>query len=394
MSQLGRLLIFLAVFLTIVGGLHYYFWARLVRDTALPLLWARVGTLSLVLLALSIPATFILGRVLNRPLSGLAWVAYVWMGLFFFLFVALLATDVLRGGVGLTAWLRGAPVDPERRQLLSRALAGVASAFAGSAGLAGLAAVMRPVQVKRVEVVLDKLPAALDGFTIAAISDVHLGPTIGAEFMRDVVARVNALGADVIAIVGDLVDGSVEELQASAAPLGSLKAPHGVWFVTGNHEYYSGAPEWIAHLRSMGIETLGNRRVTLARGEAQLELAGTHDLTGEGELGHDLGRALHGRDAARPLVLLSHQPRTFPQAAKQGVDLQISGHTHGGQLWPWGFVVRLQQGFLAGLSQLGQAQLYVSCGTGYWGPPMRLGAPAEISQLVLRVPGARPTNPL
>lgn len=385
MSHLGRIALFLAVTLTLVGGLHYYFWARLVRDTALPVPWARAGTLALVLLALSIPASFILGRLLARPLSGLAWVAFVWMGLFFLLFVALLATDAVRSGVALTTWLQGAPLDPERRQFLSRALAGVASAFAGGAGLAGVASVLGPVQVKTVEVKLKKLPRALDGFTIAAISDVHLGPTIGPGFMRDVVSRVNALGADVVAIVGDLVDGSVEELRDSAAPLSELRAPHGVFFVTGNHEYYSGAPEWIAHLETLGIQTLGNARVALEREGHALELAGAHDLTGEGALGFDLERALHGRDPARPLVLLSHQPRTFPRAVEQAVDLQISGHTHGGQIWPWGFVVKLQQGFLAGLSKVGGSQLYVSCGTGYWGPPMRLAAPAEISRIVLRV---------
>jgi uncharacterized protein len=196
---------------------------------------------------------------------------------------------------------------------------------------------------------------------------------------------VNALQPDLIAIVGDLVDGSVDELAQSAAPLAALVAKHGAFFVTGNHEYYSGALAWLAHLRTLGIRTLENERVAIAEG---LDLAGTNDLAGR-SAGHgpNLDQALANRDASRALVLLAHQPKTFLEAAGKDVDLQLSGHTHGGQIWPFGFLVRWQQGFLAGLSRVGRSQLYVSRGTGYWGPPMRLGAPAEITRVVLRARG-------
>jgi len=382
MSRVTQILTFVTVAVLLLAGIHYYFWARLVRDTGLPQLGARVLTGAIAALALSIPLGLVLIRMLRRDLPALSWVAFTWMGLMFLLLVGLAAGDVFRVAVWLAERLRGAPVDPSRRELLARAVAGGASAFAATAGVLGMVSALRQVQVKAVSIPLGKLPPALDGFTIAAISDVHLGPTIGPDFMRDVVARVNALEADAVVIVGDLVDGSVAELAASAAPLADLRAPHGVFFVTGNHEYYSGAAEWLAHLRTLGIRTLENERAVLA---GAIELAGANDLAGRAfDHGPDFAKALAGRDPAKPLVLLSHQPKTFDEAAGLGVDLQISGHTHGGQIWPFGVLVRWQQGYLAGLSRRGEAQLYVSRGTGYWGPPMRVGAPAEISRLTLR----------
>jgi predicted MPP superfamily phosphohydrolase len=384
MSRVTQIAVFMLVFFSLLGGLHYFFWARLIRDTALPASWARAATGLLVALMLSIPAAFILGRLLNQRLAGLSWVAYVWMGLFWLLLMGLVSGELVKLGVALVAGLSGAPLDDSRRQLLARAVAGTASAFAAGAGALGVRAVLGPVQVREVAVKLAKLPRALDGFRIVAISDVHLGPTIGADFMADVVRRVNALAPDLVAVVGDLVDGSVEELREAAAPLAGLQSKHGSYFVTGNHEWYSGAVEWMAHLRTLGLRTLENERVPVA-GPEGFELAGTHDLTGRTfGLAQDLDRALGGRDPNRALVLLAHQPKTFAEAAKKGVDLQISGHTHGGQIWPFGWVVKLQQGFLAGLSKVGAAQLYVSRGTGYWGPPMRVGAPAEISCITLR----------
>jgi hypothetical protein len=196
---------------------------------------------------------------------------------------------------------------------------------------------------------------------------------------------VNALTPDVVAITGDLVDGSVEALREHVAPLAKLKAAHGVFFVTGNHEYYSGVDEWLDELRRLGIRVLRNESVTLSRGAAAVELAGIDDHASGRFPGHgpDLRRALKDRDPRRPVVLLAHQPVAVHEAAAFDVDLQLSGHTHGGQLWPWGYLVRLQQKYLNGLYRIGNTLLYVSCGTGYWGPPMRLGAPAEITELTL-----------
>jgi hypothetical protein len=279
----------------------------------------------------------------------------------------------------------GAPLDPEKRLFLARALAGTAGAVAATGAVAGLIGARQKVEVKQVPLTLKKWPRGLDGYAIVQVSDIHLGPTIGRAFMEDLVARINALEPDLVAITGDLVDGSVEALREAAAPLAQLKSRHGTFFVTGNHEYYAGADEWIAHLRSLGIRVLRNERVRVGDAAGAFELAGTDDrmahLEGHGE---DLPRALGNRDASTPVVLMAHQPRSFPDAAKLGVDLQLSGHTHGGQIFPWGMLVQLQQGFLAGLFQRGDSTLYVSRGTGYWGPPMRLGAPAEITRLVFK----------
>jgi hypothetical protein len=188
-------------------------------------------------------------------------------------------------------------------------------------------------------------------------------------------------------VTGDLVDGPVSHLAEEVAPFAELRAKHGVFFVTGNHDYYSGADPWLEHVRTLGMRALRNERVEIRESGAAFDLAGVDDhrgnLFGPGH-GEDVPRALAGRDPERPVVLLAHDPSTFKSAAAHGVDLQISGHTHGGQIWPFGYVVRLVVKFVAGEYRDGHAQLFVSRGTGFWGPPMRLGAPAEITEIVLR----------
>jgi hypothetical protein len=197
---------------------------------------------------------------------------------------------------------------------------------------------------------------------------------------------VNALEPDIVAITGDMVDGSVEQLREAIAPLANLKTRHGVFFVTGNHEYYAGALEWCDHLPTLGMRVLRNERVTIGEGAQAFDLAGIDDFNAAGAApghGPDLPRALAGRDEGRELVLLAHQPRAIDEARRLGVGLQLSGHTHGGQLWPWRYMVYLQQPLVSGLAKRGDTYCYTSCGTGYWGPPMRLGAPAEITKVVL-----------
>jgi predicted MPP superfamily phosphohydrolase len=279
----------------------------------------------------------------------------------------------------------GALDDPERRQAISRLFAGGAALLGLGASAVGVVSALSPVAVKRVRVAIGRLSRPASGMRIVQISDVHVGPTIGRGFIEDIVARINALKPDVVAITGDLVDGSVKELEEHVAPLAKLEAKHGVYFVTGNHEYYSGADEWIAHLGKLGVRVLRNEHVRIG-GEDGFDLAGIDDHSsgayGRGH-GADLKRALRGRDDARACVLLAHQPRGIELADQLGVDLQLSGHTHGGQMFPWNFAVRLQQPFVAGLHRLTRAQIYVSQGTGYWGPPMRVGAPAEITEIEL-----------
>jgi hypothetical protein len=230
----------------------------------------------------------------------------------------------------------------------------------------------------------------MNGFTLVQLTDIHVGPTIGRAFIETIVARTNALNPDLIAITGDLVDGTVEELRDSVAPLAQLRARHGVYFVTGNHEYFSGAAPWIAELTRLGIRCLRNERVSIGAGADSFELAGVDDRSGarSGEPGHgeDLDKALAALDPEREVVLLAHQPKSVFGAARFGVGLQISGHTHGGQIWPWNYLVRLQQPYIVGFAREGRTQLYVSPGTGYWGPPMRLGTHGEITKITLRSP--------
>jgi predicted MPP superfamily phosphohydrolase len=244
----------------------------------------------------------------------------------------------------------------------------------------------------RVDVPIADLPAAFAGFSIAQISDLHVGPTIKRRFVEHIVARVNALGADVIAVTGDLVDGTVEALAAHTAPLSALAAPLGVYFVTGNHEYYSDERAWSKEIARLGLRVLKNEHVILNRGGARLLLAGVTDYGAhhfDPAERSDPDAALIGAPVgASPRILLAHQPSSARDAAAAGFDLQISGHTHGGQFWPWTFFVRYFQPFTAGLERLGDLWVYVSRGTGYWGPPNRFGSPSEITLLRL-VPAAR-----
>jgi predicted MPP superfamily phosphohydrolase len=386
---MSRFLIFISVVVAIIIAVHYYLWARLVRDPQLAPPWRVLATWALVLLALSMPTAMFLSRA--RPALGrlLAWPAFSWMGVMFLLLIIFATVDLLR----FVTWLaRGASeaqvIDPARRTLLARVIAASSATVVG--GLAAIAtrAARAPIDVKRVDVSLARLPRAHDGLNLVQLSDVHVGSTIGAGFIRDVVARVNELSPDIVAITGDLVDGSVEDLRDAVAPLANLRARHGVYFVTGNHEYYSGAAQWIAELPRLGIRVLRNERVSVGDGGDAFDLAGIDDHTAAGFGGiptaEALAQALANRDPARELVLLAHQPRQFAEATRHRVGLQLSGHTHGGQMWPFTFFVRLVQPFVAGLHRRGESQIYVSRGTGYWGPPMRLGAPAEITHLVLR----------
>ncbi len=380
--------LFFLVALGITGAAHYYLWARLVRDVGLEPIPYRLLTGLFIALFLSVPLTFALSTSLPAESARPILLAtYAWMGLLFFLLVLVASADLIRllVRVGELAAHRP-PLDPGKRLTLARLLAGGVAVIGAGMGLAAVRGGLARVSLRELRVRLPRLPAELSGLTIVQLSDIHLGPTLGREFMQDIVARTNALEPDVIAITGDLVDGSVEHLAAHVAPLAELEARYGVFFVTGNHEYYSGPVAWCEELERLGVRVLRNERVSIGKGEASFDLAGTDDYNaarfGHGH-GEDLERALGGRDESRELVLLAHQPRTIKQAQHYGVGLQLSGHTHGGQIWPWNYLVYLQQPVVSGLARFGRSQVYVSNGTGYWGPPMRLGAPAEITRVTL-----------
>lgn len=367
--------------------LHLYIGLRLVPALA-P--WPGTGPALAVLLlvsALALPRPF----QHRRGRRGAAGPAWTWLGLlamgwFSSLFVLTLLRDLVLAGAWAGGWLQG-----EGGALRADSAAAVAIA-ATLASLLGYWNARRTAGVRRVDVPLAGLPAALQGFTIVQLSDLHVGPTIRRGYIARIVHRVNALQADAIAITGDLVDGSVPELREHIAPLADLQARHGSFVVTGNHEYYAGAGPWIAELRRLGLRVLLNEHAVLRPSAGQgdgdaLVLGGVTDFTaGHFDASHasDPQRALAGAPTeARTRVLLAHQPRSAPAAAQAGFALQLSGHTHGGQFWPWNLFVPLQNPFVAGLHRLQSMWVYVSRGTGYWGPPMRLGAPSEITLIRL-----------
>jgi predicted MPP superfamily phosphohydrolase len=269
---------------------------------------------------------------------------------------------------------------PSRRLFVSRVIGGAAAvAAAGTVGY-GTYGVLSGPKVKRVTVPLAKLPRAAHGYRIAVVSDIHLGPVLGRGFAQRVVDTINGTQPDLIAVVGDLVDGSVKDLGPAAAPLAQLKARHGSFFVTGNHEYFSGAEQWVEEVRRLGLRPLENARTELP----WFDLAGVNDVAGESEgQGPDFAKALGDRDTTRACVLLAHQPIQIHDAVDHGVDLQLSGHTHGGQLWPGNLIAGAQNPTLAGLERYGDTQLYVSRGAGAWGPPTRVGAPSDITVIEL-----------
>lgn len=424
--------------LAVLVAANWYVWRRLFRDTTeRPGPVRRAGAVLVAggwalavgaLVAERAGAPFWLQRVL-------AWPGFLWMALSIYLLLALLAGEAVRpllrrlprrragGGAAVAerqpqpepkpepesvtvpqpqpqpqphpsapgsaseppepphpASEEPAPTAPSRRLFVSRVVAGAAAAAAvGTVGY-GTYGVLRGPSVKRVTVPLAKLPRAAHGYRIAVVSDIHLGPVLGRGFAEKVVDTINATQPDLIAVVGDLVDGSVKDLGPAAAPLARLKARHGSWFVTGNHEYFSGAEQWVAEVRHLGLRPLENARSELP----WFDLAGVNDVQGESE-GHgpDFARALGDRDPTRACVLLAHQPVQIHEAVRHGVDLQLSGHTHGGQLWPGSLLAELANPTVAGLERYGDTQLYVSRGAGAWGPPTRVGAPSDITVIEL-----------
>ena len=374
------------IFFSIV--FHAYVGWRIVPALDGP--WAAEAFAVLLLAsALLMPFGFWARRIRSQPLSDrVAWAGLVAMGLFSSLFVLTVLRDLvlLLAVVLLWAWPAAFALPG-----LTGATATAVPVLGIGLTLLGLFNARRTAAVVSVDVPIADLPAALHGFTIAQISDVHVGPTIKGGYLEAIVGAVNRIGADMVAVTGDLVDGSVAQLAEHVAPLARLTSRHGTFFVTGNHEYYSGAPAWIRELRRLGLHVLLNEHVVLRHDDSALVVAGVTDY-GAHHYGEshrsDPAAAMAGAPASASVrVLLAHQPRSAAAAAAAGFDLQLSGHTHGGQFLPWNFLVQLQQPFTAGLHRLRQLWVYTSRGTGYWGPPNRLGAPSEIPRLRL-VPAA------
>ncbi len=369
---MSRVLV-VALGLAIIGLMHWGLWVWLVREPRLPRPWRQISTVGFVVLGACAPLGMAALMLLRHPaFQFFAVFVFSWLALALLLVTVLIAVRVPLGGV-----FRARRVDESRRVFVSRVVAGGAVAATAGSGVFGWRSARGPAEVTETAVKLARLPKTMSGFTIAQITDLHVGPTIREREVLRVVEQVNALKPDLVAITGDLVDGSVEELGPFVGLLSRLQSRHGSYFVTGNHEYYSGASDWVAELTRLGIRVLRDERVEVDG----FDLAGIDDIMAGGQL----SAALEGRDPERSLVLLAHQPRkdAFQAAVANGVELQISGHTHGGQVAPFNLVVKAAFPYLAGLYRHEGGQVFVSRGTGYWGPPLRLGSPPEIAKIVL-----------
>ncbi len=380
-----RFALFLVVATSILGGAATYLAMRLVGPSPLVGVWRTVAYALVYAVVVFQPLSFLARGRLPRPFDDVvAWSGYLLMGLF----AMVLTTTVLRDVVWLAVKAAGAlPEDPARRQALLHmtglGVLGVSGALTG----VGFFEARRRAAIVDVAVPIAGLPASLDGFRIVQITDIHVGPTIKRGFLQAIVDAVNDLDADLVAVTGDLVDGSVADLREHTAPLAALRARHGAYFVTGNHEYYSGAEQWVAEVTRLGMRPLMNEHVVLDHDGGSVVLAGVTDFNAAQVLpAHttDAAASVAGAPKGDVRVLLAHQPRSAFAAAEQGFHLQLSGHTHGGQFIPWNFFVPLQQPFTAGLNKLKDLWVYTSRGTGYWGPPLRLGAPSEITRITLR----------
>lgn len=358
----------------VLGVLHAYIGWRLLPALALGTAGTTIGILMLALSTFLLPMSLFARFLVSGPALAdrISWVGTLTMGLFSSVLVLTLLRDLLLLVVG----------SPTIAELTAVAVLLVAALLT----MIGFVNARRVARVVRIEIPLADLPEPLVGFTIVQISDIHVGATIKGDYVAAIVDRVNSLGADLIAITGDVVDSSVIQLSSHTAPLARLVARHGAFIVTGNHEYYSGAAAWIEEFRRLGLRCLINEHVVIEHDGAQLVVAGVTDYSAHAfdpAQRSDPQLALVGSPQGIHRILLAHQPRSAQSAEAAGFDLQLSGHTHGGQFWPWTLFVSLQQPFRAGLHRLGRLRVYISRGTGYWGPPKRFGAPSEISLLRL-----------
>ncbi|MEU4427536.1 metallophosphoesterase [Actinoplanes sp. NPDC024001] len=414
------ILIGLVVLTCLAAG---YLWKRLVWDTTRTLRARVIGSVAAVLLGLLIPVT-----MAAETVPWIAWPGFIWLAFVLYLTLVLLILEVPT--LVIKRWLRrrshqatqteakpvaptatapptGTPdspsddtpattqptagtattrpdvPNPDRRLLLARGTAIFAGLTAGGIVGYGMRTAMSAPRVDRVQIPVAKLPRTLDGLRLAVVSDIHLGPIARTAHSQRIVEVINSVDADIVAVVGDLVDDTVEELGAAAAPLRGIRSRQGTYFVTGDHEYYSGYESWIDEVRDLGMRPLRNERVALGA----LDLAGVNDTTG-GMYGDapDFPKTFADRDPARPVVLMAHQPVQAVEAARYGVDLQVSGHTHGGQMFPFDAVVRLQQPLLSGYGTVDGVPVYVTNGAGFWGPPVRVGAPPQVTLIELRTP--------
>ena len=384
-----RFAVFFLISSSILIGAHVYIGRRLVNKMTIPAVGKRILWILIFVFPLLTPVTFIL-RLTENPgiLSDITgWLAFVEMGFFSLIFILVLARDAimlinrLREKITKTAGY-----NPERRAFL---LNSVNYSLVGSAVLLtgyGLFEARRIPRTDHITIHLPQLPPEFEGYRIAQFSDLHVGPTIKHRFVSEVVDELNGIQADMIVFTGDLVDGTVEQLKQDVAPLAELSAQDGVFFVTGNHEYYSGVLDWIAEAERLGMRVLLDNHQIIVRNNARITIAGVTDYSAPDMLAahvSDPHKAIAGAPEQSVKILLAHQPRNIFEAARAGFDLQISGHTHGGQYYPWRYMVTFAQPYITGLHRHENTWIYVNRGTGYWGPPLRIGVPSEITIFTL-----------
>ncbi len=389
-----RVIIFIGMISTLLIATHYYLFRRWVKAPNLNPRMRQVSIIVLSLLPLVMVGSIRMARTgFDQSVSAWAYVGFGYMGFLFFALLLTVTSHLIT--VILDRWTPVLKVNsqgkdiakPERRALLAKGAAGLSLLGSSALSAQGLKEGMSPPHLNRLDVALADLPEDLEGFRIVQLSDVHIGPTLRADFLESVVEQVNALSPDMVAITGDLVDGSVSQLKEHVRPLEKLRSRYGTFFTTGNHEYYSGADDWITFLESIGIKVLRNEHLTLMHNQSPIDIIGVDDWQAKrfgGDHGHDLPKAVKNRRQGHIGVLLAHQPKSIFEAAEHKIDLVLSGHTHGGQLWPFRFMVMLVQPYLEGLYQHNdRTSIFVHRGTGYWGVPMRLGVQAEIAELTL-----------
>ncbi|KPK88168.1 hypothetical protein AMJ80_11360 [bacterium SM23_31] len=393
-------MIFFLIAIVIFTSMYGFIGWRIIVPASLVPPWNMIAWGILIVFML-LPPVSIAFRVygIDNTLSNiLAWIGYMSLGFFLLVFSLIVMRDLVWFGALIVqksfllvrALLTNTGtvelLNLERRRFLvnsvNLSILGISGALAGY----GFFEARRRPAVVEIFVPVDDLPDDLEGFRIVQITDIHVSSTINRSYVQAIVDQANNAEPDVIVFTGDLADDTVPHLRDNVAPLSQLSAPYGCYFVTGNHEYYSGVEAWIEEVKRLGFTVLLNEHRILQRGEGSILLAGVTD--------HEAGRtlqqhasspeaSLNGASPNHVKVLLAHQPRSIYSASKLGFDLQISGHTHGGQFFPWHFVVGLQQPYISGLHRHDNTWIYVSRGAGYWGPPLRIGSRSEIAVIIL-----------
>lgn len=378
----------------VMGLAHFYVFHRLIRPLALSTRSRKLAWSMAILIFSLLPMMFLNGALDNKGwYHVLQWISYSYMGFFGLVFPFLLFRDLLFLSARAISRLKVSfdgvfdrQVSLQRRTVLLNTSNALVVGFATISGGIGIAQARRLAEVVEVDVPIGELPADLEGYRIVQISDIHVGLTIQRDYIKPIVEKVNSLDADLVAVTGDLVDGYVSQLSDQVAPIGELRGKDGVYFVTGNHEYYWGVEDWIEFVKKLGLTVFNNQHRTILRGNSRLLVAGVTDYNADRILPAHASspeKALQNAPRSDFKLLLAHQPKSIMAATQHGFDLQISGHTHGGQLFPWTIAVGLVHPYAPGLSRVDRTWLYVSRGTGYWGPPMRIGAPSEITLLRL-----------